>query len=157
MKKHGNRVLYAVMVGTAVLFLSSCASVRGVPGKSTVGNLMELVNSKDVTTMGKITNIPMLIDGEIVSREKEVTSFWAQVFKAGFRLQEQQEAVVEPVDSTALAFFGDTMEVRTFFKKYLPKTAITAEIKGTGGTYIFLLSGRSGKYPYIFGFTGPLQ
>ncbi len=157
MKKQRYRFFSGGAAVMLVLLVSACATTRGVPRQHAVTNLVELVNSGNIPLIGDVTNIPMLIDGEIVSRAQEASSFWKQVHAAGFRLQEQKNIPVEPVDAKTYLLFGDTMEVRTFFSKYVPKTAVTAEVQGSGGQYIFLLSGRKGKYPYIFGFTGPVQ
>jgi len=157
MKRNGKSILLLLLVIPAVLFISSCATIRAVPRKGPVGNLMDLINSGNTEMIGKVTQIPMLIDGEIVSRKDDARTFWAQVNKAGFKLKTGENFVLKPLNPATHLFFGDTMEVKTFFNKYVPKTAITVEAEGTGGRYVFLLSGRTGKYPYIFGFTGPLK
>ena len=157
MKKQQNLILWGALVLSSVLLFSGCATIRGVPRKGAVENLMELINSGNTEMIVNITNIPMLVDGEMVNRDQEISSFWTQVNKAGFRVQTGKDIRIQPVDSNTYLLFGDTMEVKTFFSKYVPKTAVTAEIEGTGGTYVFLLSGRNGKYPYLFGFTGPVQ
>ncbi len=157
MKKQRFLILCGVLVFSSVLLFSGCATVRGVPRKGAVENLMELINSGNTEMIVNITAIPMLVDGEMVNRDQEISSFWAQVNKAGFHVQTGKDIRIQPVDSDTYLLFGDTMEVKTFFSKYVPKTAVTAEIEGTGGKYVFLLSGRNGKYPYLFGFTGPVQ
>ncbi len=157
MKNKQILIIFGVLVFYAVFLFSGCATTRGVPREGAVENLMELINSGNTEMIVNITNTPMLVDGEMVNRDQEVTSFWAQVNKAGFRIQTGKDIRIQPVDSDTYLLFGDTMEVKTFFSKYVPKTAVTAEIEGTGGKYVFLLSGRNGKYPYLFGFTGPVQ
>lgn len=157
MKRNRKGIVLLLLIIPVVVFISSCATVRGVPGKGPVGNLIDLLNSGDAEMMGKVTQIPMLIDGEIVSRKADALAFWIQVNKAGFKLKTRENFVLKPLNSATHLLFGDTMEVKTFFNKYVPKTAITVEAEGTGGHYVFLLSGRTGKYPYVFGFTGPLK
>ena len=50
--------------------------------------------------------------------------------------------------------FGDTMEVRTFFTKYLDENTSLVEIKARSGNYIFLLNKEVNGYPRIQGFKG---
>ncbi len=148
---------FFILVFFIVFFLSACATTRSIPRTGAVENLMELVNSGDVKMMEKMTIVPMLVDGEIVRRTEDIFSFWTQIEKAGFRIQTRNDITVTPVDAKTYSLFGNTMEVKTFFAKYVPETAVIAKVAGTGGHYVFLLSGRRGKYPYIFGFTGPLK
>ncbi len=151
------KLIYPAALALVILFLVSCATVKAVPPDSAVENLLVLINSGDSKTMTEITNIPMLIDGEIIQRKTDAEHFWDLMNKASFSFGSSSEFRTEPADSNTYMLFGDTMEVRTFFDKYIPDTALLVKVKGSGGDYAFLLSGRKGKYPYIFGFTGPLK
>lgn len=147
-------VLATLMV---VVFLSSCATVKSVPRPRAVERLMELVNSGDSEMVSSLTNNPMIVDGEIVQRETDIQNFWDLVAKARFAVNTGEDYYSEKVGPETYLIFGDTMEVRTFFDKYVPKTAVTVTVDGKAGQYVFLLSGRKGRYPYIFGFTGPVE
>ncbi len=149
--------IYIPVYLLVLVLLGSCATVKSVPRPGAVENLMTLVNSGDAAMVSSLTNLPMLIDGEIVRREGDVNNFWDLVAKARFAVNTADDFYPEKVDSETYLLFGDTMEVRTFFDKYVPETAVTVTVNGRGGKYIFLLSGRKRKYTYIFGFTGPLN
>lgn len=147
--------IFASVLG--VLFLSSCATVKSVPRPGAVERLMELVNSGNSGMVSSLTNMPMLIDGEIVQRETDIRNFWDLVAKARFAVKTGELFYTEKVGDETYLLFGDSMEVRTFFEKYVPKNAVTVTVEGEKGRYIFLLSGRKGRYTYIFGFTGPVE
>ena len=146
-----------VVVSILILIaLTSCTTMKAVPNEKAIERFIDLYNSGDTVRMTEMTSIPMLIDGEIVARNSDADHFWNSLAKAGFTLDGSESYTVEPVGSNSSLLFGDTMEVSTFFIKYVPETAVIVRIKGPGGDFILLLSGRKGRYPFIFGFTGPL-
>ena len=147
--------IYYLSVLLVVLGISSCATIKSVPRDNSIINLLELVNTGDAAALSSVTNIPLLVDGEIVMRSADSSEFWESVTHSGFTLDSSRDFTSNPVTPDTYKRFADTMEVRTFFKKYVPSTAVTVEVSGSGGEWMFLLSGRSGKYPYILGFTGP--
>ena len=140
-----------------LIALSSCTTMKAVPKDKAIERFIELYNSGDTARMTEMTSVPMLIDGEIVARTDDADFFWNRLAGAGFSFEGSNSFVTEPVDEKAKLLFGDTMEVETFFTKYVPDTAVIVRVKGPGGDFILLLSGRKGKYPFIFGFTGPLS
>lgn len=140
-----------------LIVLSSCTTVKAVPNDKAIERFIELYNSGDTVRMTEMTSIPMLIDGEIVARSGDADFFWNRLSEAGFSFEGPDSFTKEPVDENARFMFGDTMEVSTFFDKYVPDTAVVVRVKGPGGDFILLLSGRKGRYPFIFGFTGPLS
>lgn len=149
-----------VITGALFLLLTvffSCTTVRAVPNERAVLRFIELYNSGDTERMVSMTSIPMLVDGEIVARTGDAALFWTRLRESGFNFKESgRNYSSDPVDPDSYRLFGDTMEVRTYFSKYVPDTAVVVRLNGPGGDYILLLSGRKGLYPFIFGFTGPL-
>lgn len=146
-------VLVSVLILVA---LSSCTTMKAVPNDKAIERFVELYNNGDTVRMTEMTAVPMLIDGEIVSRRGDADFFWNRLFEAGFRFDNSNTVVSNPVDGKSRLLFGDTMEVGTFFDKYVPETAVIVSVKGPGGDFILILSGRKGRYPFIFGFAGPL-
>ena len=140
-----------------LIVLSSCATMKAVPNDKAIERFIELYNSGDTVRMTEMTSVPMLIDGEIVARTGDAGFFWNRLAEAGFSFEDVDSFSTEPVDVRARLLFGDTMEVGTFFDKYVPETAVVVRVRGPGGDFILLLSGRKGRYPFIFGFTGPLS
>ena len=139
-----------------ILILSSCTTMKVVPSEKAIDRFIELYNSGDTVRMTEMTSVPMLIDGEIVARSTDADFFWTRLAEAGFTLESSENLIVEPIYEDTRLLFADTMEVKTFFEKYVPETAVIVRARGPGGEFILLLSGRKGRYPFIFGFTGPL-
>lgn len=148
--------LAAVFVLILIGF-SSCTTMKAVPNDKAIERFIELYNSGDTVRMTEMTSVPMLIDGEIVAGTGDADFFWNRLAEAGFSFKDSNSFKVKPVDEKAKLLFGDTMEVAAFFDKYVPDTAVIVRVKGPGGDFILLLSGRKGRYPFIFGFTGPLS
>ncbi len=139
------------------IVLTSCTTMKAVPNDRAIERFIDLYNTGNTEKMTAMTSIPMLIDGEIVARSTDANFFWTRITKAGFKLDGSEYFTVEPLTDKSRLLFGDTMEVSTFFDKYVPSTAVIVRVSGPGGDFILLLSGRKGRYPFIFGFTGPLS
>ncbi|MCD6396981.1 MAG: hypothetical protein J7L71_05535 [Spirochaetaceae bacterium] len=140
-----------------LIAFSSCTTMKVVPKERAIERFIELYNSGDAEKMTEMTSVPMLIDGEIVARTSDANFFWTRLAEAGFKFDGSEYYTIEPVTNKSSLIFGDTMEVATFFDKYVPPTAVLVRLSGPGGDFILLLSGRKGRYPFIFGFTGPLS
>ncbi len=147
--------MIAVLMLILIVFFS-CTTMKAVPKERAIERFIELYNTGDTVRMSEMTSIPMLIDGEIVARNADADFFWNSLAKAGFTLDGSESFTTEPLNSNSSLLFGDSMEVSTFFAKYVPETAVIVRVKGPGGDFILLLSGRKGRYPFIFGFTGPI-
>ncbi len=152
------KVSIAIVSVVILLAFASCTTFKAVPGRKAITRFIELYNTGDIDRMTMMTSIPMLVDGEIVARTGDAEFFWTRLSEAGFSFENSDSSYsVEPVDQNSFLLFGNTMEVRTFFTKYVPETAVIVRLKGPGGDFILLLSGRKGFYPFIFGFTGPVS
>ena len=151
------KLIITAVSAIILILLASCATMEAVPKDKSIHRFVELFNTGNPALITEMTAVPMLIDGEIVARSSDADFFWSRLDELGFRLDANTEYTVEPVSEQSRLLFGDTMEIQTFFAKYVPDTAVIVRISGSGGNFILLLSGRKGKYPYIFGFTGPLS
>ncbi len=152
-----NKIKWIAVSVLILIALSSCTTMKAVPKERAIERFIDLYNTGDAARITEMTSISMLIDGEIVARNNDADFFWSSLVKAGFTLDGSESFTVEPVDSNSSLLFGDSMEVSAFFAKYVPETAVIVRVKGPGGNFILLLSGRKGRYPFIFGFTGPLS
>ncbi len=139
-----------------LIAFSSCTTMKAVPNDRAIKRFINLYTTGNAEKMTAMTSIPMLIDGEIVARASDANFFWTRLAEAGFKFDGSEYYTIEAVTDKSSLIFGDTMEVATFFNKYVPPTAVLVRLSGPGGDFILLLSGRKGGYPFVFGFTGPL-
>jgi len=158
-----------------VLFLISVCIMAGLLScttysqrKSSSDKIIDLVNTKNSVLLSGITKLPFLFDGEIIVLEKDSSMIWQNISNAGFSFEEIIKAESFPVSSKDYLLFGNTMEVKTWFEKYLPKKASLAKINCKNGLYYMILgpkkkiktdgsSGAKKDYPAIHGFTGPVK
>ncbi len=135
--------------------------------KSSSDKVIDLVNTKNSALLSSATSLPFLFDGEIIMLEKDSSMIWQNINNAGFNFEEIIEVESIPVSAGGYLFFANTMEVKTWFEKYLPKKASLLKISCKNGLYYMILGGKkrvttpdSGEkeiFPAICGFTGPVK
>ena len=150
-------ILTGIMAG-----LFSCTTYS--QKKSSSDKIIDLVNTKNTILLSGVTSLPFLFDREIIVLEKDSNMIWQNINNAGFSFEEIIATESIPVSSKDYLFFGNTMEVKTWFEKYLPKKASLVKVKCKNGLYYMILGGKKklktagGKdYPALCGFTGPVK
>ncbi|MCL2294042.1 MAG: hypothetical protein FWC36_04165 [Spirochaetes bacterium] len=158
----------------AVLLLISVAIIAGLMScttysqrRSSSDRIIGLVNAQEGAWLGGATALPFLFDREIIVLERDSNMIWQNITNAGFSFEEIISVESIPVSSGDYRFFGDTFEVRTWFKNHLPRRASLVKINCKNGLYYMILGGRtrvraesSGArrtLPAIHGFTGPVE
>ncbi|GAB4363682.1 MAG: hypothetical protein Kow009_00250 [Spirochaetales bacterium] len=136
---------------------TSCATVPYVQKEEKVVKLVELINRGGVNEVPGLASTPFLVDGEIVLLQKDLSEFWDNLHKTGFsirspKLEENRFATVADA-----RYFRDSMEVRTFFKKYTDQDTSLVRVRSADGTFYFLLGREVKGYPRMLGFGGPVQ
>jgi hypothetical protein len=151
LKKKFRKGVYA----GAVLFLvlSSCATKPYVQKEEKIFDLVKAINSGEAAEKA-LAEAPFLFDGEIILLQNHLTVLWKNLYMAGFRMHGAVIVRNEFLGEDSWREFGDTMDVRTFFKKYLDENTSLVEIKARGGNYVFLLNKEVDGYPRIQGFKG---
>jgi hypothetical protein len=108
---------------TAALLLTSCASIQRSRDEGEVRQLADLINSGQPQKLYSISGTPFLLDGEIVPLPEDVSAFWTGIVKAGFRVQGAALESGVPVTAESYRQFADTMEVNSFFSRYVKDDA----------------------------------
>jgi hypothetical protein len=102
-----------------------------------------------------MSETPFLLDGEIVLLPADVSAFWTGIVKAGFRVQGAALESGVPVTADSHRQFADTMEVKSFFARYVKDNARILEMSTSSGRRIRILT-RSTWFSWtILGFKGP--
>jgi hypothetical protein len=155
MKRAIAKRLLLVMPLAAAVALVSCASIQRSQDQGTVREVANLINSGDSTKLASLSASPFLLDGEIVPLPTDVVSFWQGIAKAGFRVEGAMLDHGAPVGAVSYKDFADTMEVKSFFSRYVKDGARVLELTISAGTRIRLLT-RSQWFSWkILGFKGP--
>lgn len=137
-----------------VLF-ASCASIQRSKDEGNVERISELINTGQADKLYGMTELPFLLDQEIVLLGKDVKYFWSTIVEVGFKVEEPVLERGVKVGPDSYKEFYDSMEVRTFFTKYLKKQSRLLELKTNTGQRILLLVTDTLFTRAIHGFKGP--
>jgi hypothetical protein len=143
----------AVLILAALLTLASCATLQR--DQRRVEGIARLVNTGQAGQLAEMSTLPFLLDQEILVLPKDVAYFWKSVLAAGYRLEEPQVERGSAIGPDSYRAFRDSMEVRTFFKKYVNKGTRLLELRTADGRRVLLLVRFTAFSRRITGFKGP--
>jgi hypothetical protein len=138
-----------------VILLASCASIQRSKDEGNVERISELINTGQAEKLTAMTELPFLLDQEIIVLAKDVATFWSTIIQVGFKVEEPVLERGVKVGPESYKEFYDSMEVKTFFKKYLKKQSRLLELKTNTGQRILLLVTDTLFTRTIHGFKGP--
>jgi len=138
-----------------VVLLASCASIQRSKDEGNIERISELVNAGQAEKLTAMTELPFLLDQEIIVLAKDVATFWSTIVEVGFKVEEPALERGVKVGPDSYKEFYDSMEVQTFFKKYLKKQSRLLELKTSTGQKILLLVTDTLFTRTIHGFKGP--
>ena len=150
-------VLWRILFLSAVAVgLTGCLSLEQ-RFTNTAENVVKLINAGDAETLSEMTRTPFILDGEILLLEQDTSGFWRDIAAAGFRIANPSLIEVFPVDDSSFKQFGGSMEVETFFKKYVSEKGNVVIIETENTTIWFLFEMTKQKKTKLLGFKGPIQ
>ena len=138
-----------------VILLASCASLQRSKDEGNIERISELINTGQAEKLAAMTELPFLLDQEIIVLAKDVETFWSTIVEVGFKVEEPSLERGAKVAPESYKEFYDSMEVETFFKKYLKKQSRLLELKINTGQRILLLVTDTLFTRSIHGFKGP--
>ena len=139
----------------AALVLSSCASLQRFQDEGDLDRVATLINAGRSEGLAAMSLTPFLLDQEIIVLPADVSTFWENVAKAGFRVEGAVLARAFSVAADSYREFADTMEVKSFFSQYVKEGARILELETSAGQRVLLL-GRSEWFAWkLLGFKGP--
>lgn len=138
-----------------VVLLASCASIQRSKDEGNIDRISELINTGQAEMLTAMTELPFLLDQEIIVLAKDVETFWSTIVKVGFKVEEPSLERGAKVTPESYKEFYDSMEVETFFKKYLNKQSRLLELKTNNGQRILLLVTDTLFTRSVHGFKGP--
>lgn len=142
----------ALVVATAA---TSCATAPYTPSERSITKLASLISSGGVGKVKGIATAPFLLDGEILLRQADVDTAWANFAAAKLSLRSPTIASIARIGPDSYTRFGSSMDVRVFFKKYLNKDSSLVALDTADGRCYLLLNREVSGYPRIQGITVP--
>jgi len=135
--------------------VASCASLQQRRYTAAAEDLIEWINGGRSAELASASQTPFLLDREIVILEEDIATFWDRIIQAGFRIPPPRFIEASAVTAASFEEFGSTMEVQTFFEKYVSERAYVVRIETADFAVRFLVDrigvGRLG----ILGMKGP--
>ena len=149
------KAMVGVFAGAALaaLVMVSCATRPYAQKDEKVFDLIKAINSGEAAAK-ELAEAPFLFDGEIVLMQNHLTALWKNLYMAGFRMYDASIVRNHFIKENSWREFGDTMDVQTFFKKYLDENTSLVEVKARNGNFVFLLNKEVNGFPRIQGFKG---
>ncbi len=144
---------YGILVLAALLALASCTTLQR--DERRVESIARLVNAGQAEQLAAISTLPFLLDQEILVLPQDVAFFWKSMLAAGYRLEEPQLERGSAIGPDSYREFRDSMEVRTFFKKYLKRGTRLLELRTSDEHRVLLLVRSTAFSRQISGFKGP--
>ena len=139
----------------AAVVLASCASFQHGQDQGALRQVADLVNAGQAQKLAAMSVVPFLVDGEIVLLQADVAAFWDGIVKAGFRLEGATLDQVAAAGAGSFRQFADTMEVRTFFIRYVKKGARVLQATTSTGARVLLIVKSDWFSWKIIGWKGP--
>ena len=140
-----------------IMFFFSCATVPRAPGKADVNRILALIDKGGADEAAGACSLPFLLDGEIMVLEKDVRMIWQNLHEAGFSLEGAAVLSTVPASAEQYSLFAGTMEVKTFFGKYVREKSLIAEVSAKSGRFLFLFTPAGKEGVRLQGMKGPLS
>lgn len=146
------RINTAATILLVVLFAVSCATLTDKRILRTV----DQIETGETELLIKVTQLPFLLDGEIIQRQEEVKLLWGGFREAGFSIRNPVILDRHPVTIKDADLFSPSREVSLFFEKYLLDNSEVIHLRGDNGEFYLILKGRCFGSPLYRGFKGPM-
>lgn len=150
MRKSSGAVV-AVFIALLALLVASCSTIPFAQRPQNAQRVIDLFNAGDIQRLDAISHVPFLFNGEIVELKSDVNVIWTNLLKSGLKLTDAQVATAAPIGTDSYRQFADTMEVKVFFQKYLPKGTAIVHVTFKDGSFDLLLDGAQKGYPVVIG------
>jgi hypothetical protein len=118
-------------------------------------NIIEHINKGNADRLAEITQTPFLLDGEIIILGSDVKSFWQNIVKADFKVGDPTLIEAVPADEDTYQEFARSMEVETYFKKYISDKGHVIVIETDKFKLLLLMDRIERDRLRIIGFKGP--
>ncbi|HUV06925.1 MAG TPA: hypothetical protein VMX75_04295 [Spirochaetia bacterium] len=146
--------IFILLLTLTVVAVVGCVSLKQ-QYHDTAEDVIELINKGETEKLSEMTQTPFILDGEIIILKNDMASFWQNIVKADFKIEGPTVIEASPANEETYKRFAGTMEVETYFKKYLSDKGHVIVIE-TDRFMLLLLMDKTKKGKIrIIGFKGP--
>lgn len=145
-----------LLAGLLTLLLTGCASLPVSQREAPVEALLYRLHSEDVSRAVELTRLPFLLDGEILTTERDAELLWENLKAIPDFLESPEILSIREAYPSDYTEFRDSSELRVFFDRALPENPSLVEIETPVGRFLLLLTGKKLGLPEIAGLKGPM-
>ena len=135
------------------LLLASCATIGD--GKVAGLKVADYIDKGQADDLTKLSSVPFIVDADIVNLPADISTFWKAIVATGFKVNQKAVSRLIKKDAEGIKTFGDTMEIRTFFAKYIDPQAVLVELSAADGRKLLLILKDFGPKSVLYGLKGP--
>ena len=119
----------ALLIILLSFVIISCTSAPYSRWSSSAEKVVDLINHPGEEYLEEITSNPFLLDGEIIVLDSDISMIWNNLNRSRFSFRNGVIRESLPLVAEDYSLFADTMEVKTFFSKYLPDDASLVKVE----------------------------
>jgi hypothetical protein len=149
------KLMAPVLACAAALTLASCATFQRWGDEGAVTQVARDINAGKAQALISMSVTPFLVDGEIVPIASDVAEFWNGIVKAGFRVDSAALDNGTAVGPESYNQFASSMEVKSFFSRYVKSGSRVLKLVTGSGAHVLLLVKSDWFSWKILGFKGP--
>ena len=146
-------LIYTLLICFALFSCATLATQEELVEREAV-SLVSALNEGNSRTVERKIMHPFLLDTEIILQEQDIKTFWQDYIETGISLGNPEIISVKKVESADYKEFGESMDIKIFFKKYLPPVCYLVKIKSANRLYTFLISPGTDVLPAFYGYKG---
>jgi hypothetical protein len=143
-----------IVLFLVVISLIGCVSLQQQYYNS-AEDVIGLINDGKADELSSMTQTPFLLDGEIIILDNDMKDFWKNILKAGFRVKNPTIVEPYPVGEDTYKEFAKTMEVESYFKKYVSKKGHVIVVETEKFKLLLIMDKTKKNKTKIIGFKGP--
>jgi hypothetical protein len=145
-----------LLLAAALAVLASCASTADLDRQDSA-SLAALLEAGDATRLAAASSLPFAVDQETLVLPADLSALWAGLCKAGLRVvpASGDRPASEPAGPEGWRRFADTMDMRMFFARQVPKDARLLELRTGDGRRLLLVAARPAGQLRLYGIKGP--
>lgn len=139
-----------------LLIFTGCSSLPVSQRPSSVESLVYKLHTGDAEAAADLTDVPFLLDGEILVTERDAGLMWENLKKVPGLLADAEVLSITPAVPADYKKFADSSDMRVFFERALPENPTLVEIETSFGRFLLLVSGKRLGIPVLAGMKGPI-
>lgn len=139
-----------------LLLITSCGSLPYQQSEDDVYAVVDALSGGDSDELLMNSQVPFLLNGEIIMMKDHLDTFWDVLSENGFVLSNPLILANRALEEGDSLLFAKTQEVAFFFEKYTNQDTSFVELHTDQGGFYLLLGRRDKGISRLIGIKGPM-